>query len=247
MPVSCAGLDIGGPAAVVEVDRPMRLSVRLVHPAFPPVLARLAIALAASLALHAAVVLTFAAAPEGTLSGEAARSDGPLKARLATTPSPTPAPAPRLLRDQPDKTAPRQAATPSTGHATSALPVDGIEQAFGILPEPIYYAASELDVRPRPREPVDPPYPRVAPPDGGYLILEVLIDETGMVERVNVAVADPEGFFEQTAIDAFSAARFVPGRLNGVAVKSRTWIELRFHALAPPAAVAAQGAEPAPR
>jgi protein TonB len=119
-------------------------------------------------------------------------------------------------------------------------------QALGLGAETIHYLPSDLDVRPRLRTPIDPPYPRVAPPDGGYLVLQLLISETGAVEKVNVAAADPEGFFEQTAIEAFAAARFAPGMRNGVAVKSQTWIELKFHPLVPPGA-AADGADPTPR
>jgi protein TonB len=221
--------------------RPLELAL----PASP---ARLAAALAASLVLHAAAALTLAATPPGSPSGQGGRTTTPLPARLvvpgvsvsaAAPPQPAlPVEAPSAVR--PEKT-PKTLAT-----APPARRGEAPAQALGLGAETIHYLPSELDVRPRLRTPIDPPYPRVAPPDGGYLVLQLLISETGAVEKVNVAAADPEGFFEQTAIEAFAAARFAPGMRNGVAVKSQTWIELKFHPLVPPGA-AADGADPTPR
>ena len=231
--------------------RPMYASARLLDLHLRPVIARLGGALAASIALHAAAVLTFAVAPTGTLSGEGDRTSAPLRARLGqaqvAVAAPVPAPTSRTPNEMARDTTPAAPAAASAAHVSTAAPTEVVEQAFGIVPEVVYFAAAELDVRPRPTVQIDPAYPRVAPTDGGYLVLELLIDETGSVDRVNVAVAEPEGFFEQTAIDAFAAARFTPGRRNGVAVKSRTWVELRFHPLVPGGVAAAPSAEAAPR
>jgi hypothetical protein len=43
-----------------------------------------------------------------------------------------------------------------------------------------------------------------------------------------------------------AAARFAPGMRGGVAVKSRTWLELKFHPLVPPGVAAAES-DPTPR
>jgi outer membrane biosynthesis protein TonB len=110
---------------------------------------------------------------------------------------------------------------------------------------PVYYLASELDVRPKLTTRVDPVYPRIAPPDGGYVLLRLLIGEDGWVDRTIVVLADPEGYFEEAAADAFGHARFSPGRRGGTAVKSQLWIELKFHPLAPPGAPAASVGEAA--
>lgn len=229
----------------------MHAPARLLDLPLRPVVARLGGALAASIALHAAAVLTFAVAPTGTLSGEGDRSSAPLRARLVpahvAAAAPAPAPTFRTPSETARDTTPPAPAAASAGHASIATPTEIVQQALGIVPEVVYFAAAELDVRPRPTVQIDPAYPRVAPADGGYLVLELLIDETGSVDRVNVAVAEPEGFFEQTAIDAFAAALFTPGRRNGVAVKSRTWIELRFHPLVPGGVAATPGVEAAPR
>ncbi|MGH8698076.1 MAG: TonB family protein, partial [Burkholderiales bacterium] len=116
---------------------------------------------------------------------------------------------------------------------------------LGLREAPVYYLPSELDARPRLRSRIDPTYPRVAPPDGGYVLLRLLISEEGRVERALVVVADPEGYFEQAAAEAFASARFSPGKLGGIAVKSQTWIEMKFHPLVPSGSASA-GADQTP-
>lgn len=225
----------------------MPTTPRPLEPTLPASTVRLAAALAASLALHAAAALTLAAAPAGSLSGQGSRSAAPIQARLAVPGAPESAVvAPPPARGAIARTVTRPETPAATPAAAPARRGPEAAQALGLGAETIHYLPSELDVRPRLHTPIDPPYPRVAPPDGGYLVLQLLISETGAVERVQVAVADPEGFFEQTAIEAFAAARFAPGMRNGVAVKSQTWIELKFHPLVPPG-VAAGGADPTPR
>jgi protein TonB len=226
----------------------MPTTPRLLELALPAPAARLAAALAASLALHAAAALTLATAPPGALSGQGSRTTTPLPARLVVPGASvsTAAPLPRTLPVEAPSTVRPEKPPKTLATAPPARRGEAPAQALGLGTETIHYLPSELDVRPRLRTPIDPPYPRVAPPDGGYLVLQLLISETGAVERVQVAIADPEGFFEQTAIEAFAAARFAPGMRNGVAVKSQTWIELKFHPLVPPG-VAAAGADPTPR
>jgi protein TonB len=189
--------------------------------------ARWTVAVAGSLALHATAALVLAGIPLGSPTGEGPLSSQPLNARiLAASPEPivaTPPPASVAA-------APKQ---PAPAHSPGA----DAPQPFG-LREPVYYAPAELDVRPRLTTRVDPAYPRVAPPDGGYLVLRLLIGEDGRVERTIVVLADPEGYFEEAATEAFAGAVFAPGRRGGVAVKSQIWVELKFRPLVPP--------EPAP-
>lgn len=64
---------------------------------------------------------------------------------------------------------------------------------------------------------------------GGHVgILSLFIDEHGRVQRIEAeAPALPE-VFEQAARDAFIAAQFAPGEVDGAAVKSRVWVEVVF-------------------
>ncbi len=209
----------------------------------PPVLAtspalRLGAAVAASLALHAAVVLAPSGAPPGSLLGRSG-AGSPLAAHIVAAPAPTPPaeraspapPKPAHPAVEPEQAAARQATPPSPPPQAADAP------ALGLPGAPVYYLQSELDVRARMQGHVEPPYPETAPPDGGYVVLRLLISEEGRVERVLVVVAEPEGYFEQAA-DAFAAARFFPGRRGGAAVKSQTFIELKFHPLVPTDAAA---------
>jgi len=105
----------------------------------------------------------------------------------------------------------------------------------------IYYLPSELDRRPRLHTRVEPEYPRAAPPEGGYVLLRLLISEQGTVERAVVIAASPEGVFEDAAVEAFSRGQFSPGMLRGVPVKSQVMIEARFHPITPEYGAVASG------
>jgi len=190
---------------------------------------RCAVALAASVALHAGAAVVLAHAPLGSPSGTGALAFlPPLEARLVGAQPPRPEqPAPRSAPVAAEVAAARPPAPETGSQGTQPTP------PRGVLEGPVYYLPSQLDSRPALLTRVDPAYPRVAPPDGGYVLLRLLISERGEIERALVAAAEPAGFFEAAAIDAFRAARFSPGMRSGVAVKSQVLLELNFHPLAP--------------
>ncbi|MEJ8858355.1 energy transducer TonB [Variovorax robiniae] len=74
----------------------------------------------------------------------------------------------------------------------------------------------------------------IAPPDETAIarhagILALYIDEQGEVRQVTAddsSVLPPA--FEQAAREAFMAARFAPGQLDGLPVKSRVRVEVVF-------------------
>ena len=221
----------------------MRLTLHPPALATSPVL-RLSAAVAASLALHAAVVLAPSGPPPGSPLGRSGAGT-PLAARIVAVPAqpqaeraPPAPPTPARPAVEPEQTASaRQATPPSVPPPAPEVP------ALGLPGAPVYYLQSELDVRAQMQGHVDPPYPATAPPDGGYVVLRLLISEEGQVERVLVVTAEPAGYFEQAAADAFAAARFFPGRRGDVAVKSQTFIELKFHPLVPTAGTAAEAGQ----
>ena len=116
-----------------------------------------------------------------------------------------------------------------------------VPQPFGVRESPVYYLPSQLDSRPGLLTRVDPAYPQVAPPDGGYVLLRLLISDQGQVERVLVVAAEPQGVFDAAAVEAFSSARFSPGMRAGIAVKSQVLLEMKFHPLSPTDAASASG------
>ena len=98
----------------------------------------------------------------------------------------------------------------------------------GLPPAPDYFAGGRLDPGPRPLEDIDPLYPEEAKQQEGSVVLRLLIDEAGTVDNVAVVRAYPAGLFERSALEAFGTAKFSPGRMLGVAVKSQITIEVMF-------------------
>lgn len=95
-------------------------------------------------------------------------------------------------------------------------------------PESDYLAGSRLDPGPKLLDDVDPVYPADAGLTEGSVVLRLLIGRTGTVDEVTVVQAQPRGLFDRSAVAAFAAARFSPGMLLGVPVKSQITIEVRF-------------------
>jgi TonB family protein len=98
----------------------------------------------------------------------------------------------------------------------------------GLPAAPDYFAGGRLDPGPRPLEDVDPAYPEEAKQQEGSVVLRLLINEGGTVDNVAVVRAYPAGLFERSALEAFGRAKFSPGRMLGVAVKSQITIEVMF-------------------
>lgn len=90
-----------------------------------------------------------------------------------------------------------------------------------------YYPASELDRGPRPITAIDLGEPGEAALEG-YLILRLLIDETGRVDDVIVVLNDAQPALEGNARAAFAGARYAPGLKNGQPVKSQMMIEIKL-------------------
>ena len=98
-----------------------------------------------------------------------------------------------------------------------------------LLADPTWYQAAQLDVFPVAREPVRPAYPEgEAAASGGEVTLLLLVDETGRVHECSVVDARPAGVFDDAALAAFRAARFVPGRRDGREVRSRVLVKVAF-------------------
>lgn len=94
---------------------------------------------------------------------------------------------------------------------------------------PQYRPVAELDVKPQIKTHVMPEYPAEIPAGvRGRVVLELYISSAGTLDRVRVVRAEPPGRFEQTALKAFSAARFTPGVREGKAVPSLLRIEVTF-------------------
>jgi protein TonB len=104
----------------------------------------------------------------------------------------------------------------SNAAATVALP-----QA----PDPTYYSARDLDTYPRPAAPLE--LDRIAADAGTSSIrLILLIDEGGSVNEIKLVEPAAPGPLQEAVRGVLAATRFIPGRKDGRAVKSRVLLDV---------------------
>ena len=98
------------------------------------------------------------------------------------------------------------------------------------LPDPVHYAARDLDVYPQPLNRIEPVYPQTALAGeiGGWVTLLLLIDESGRVTDASVVDAFPPDVFEESALRALAATVYSPAQKNGRAVRSRILVKLDY-------------------
>ena len=216
---------------------------------------RLGVAIGLSIALHTAVLLDWLLFPVNGAGGRGALFDIGAKPRpliasitpktAAPAPMPKSAPsqsAPRVVRGKtavladPKEIDPKPSIEPSAATTIDApLPES---ETLPSEPPPDgarYYRAGELDERP---QPIVLPEPEIADAAGpgsisaGYLVVQVLINESGTVDKVIFLISDPEGVFDDATTRSFAAARFRPALKNGLTVKSEMIIEIKFSSAA---------------
>lgn len=94
--------------------------------------------------------------------------------------------------------------------------------------DPSAYRSVGLDPPPRLISEVDLAYPESAGLREGRVTLRLLINEKGIVDDVMVLQSFPKTVFDDAAMSAFRPARFSPGQILGMAVKSQLTIEVEF-------------------
>jgi hypothetical protein len=98
----------------------------------------------------------------------------------------------------------------------------------GVLGEDDFFGRQSLDVPPVPVAPVLIEYPAAGENAGTHASeLTLFIDEAGNVVRVRVDGQLPPAM-EAAARSAFMGARFAPGHVDGLAVRSKIRIEVLF-------------------
>jgi periplasmic protein TonB len=191
-----------------------------------PAIPRLAVAIAASLALHVSLVPAL-----GGLSHGARKSGLPALPGWSAHLSVAFADAAAVRGTSPADGG--VSAGEGAGAVTRAAP--GAQPLPGLLHPLRYYTTRELDVRPWIRERVEPEYPEAAYRRflSGKVVVQLDLDESGRVERAVAVRADPGGYFEEAAEKAFLAARFTPGMKDGRPVKVRLQMEVTFESARP--------------
>ena len=184
---------------------------------------------AISLGLHASMLATVPGARGGS---EAASAGTPMVVQLAMT-----APSKAALVEASWNPAPlvphAQLRRPE---APKLLPMSSAEWHTTAFDESAYLPARQLTVRPTAAQRISVPYPRDATQGVRKAVLAIFIDEDGRVAKVRVDDALPPAF-ERAAVDAFASARFHPGRVGNIAVKSRMLVQVEFDSGPPPNAV----------
>ena len=198
-----------------------------------PAAPRLIAAVAGSLALHTSLAFVLDGAPPGARGTELAvpwSGPGQLSVLLRAAPEDAAsAPVANSLLAGDGTSAPGSAGK-TTGAVTDAPPRARTARSLR------YYTPKELDVRPGITMRVEPEYPEAASRRflSGKVVVQLFLDETGMVERVVTVRAEPRGYFEDAAEKAFRAVRFTPGIKNGRPVKVRMRLEVNFDSAPPP-------------
>jgi periplasmic protein TonB len=104
------------------------------------------------------------------------------------------------------------------------------EGSTASLPDPVHYAARNLDVYPQPLNRLGPVYRQTALAGkiGAWVMLLLLIDESGWVTDASVVDAFPPDLFEESALRALAATAYSPAQKNGRAVRSRILVKLDY-------------------
>ena len=142
------------------------------------------------------------------------------------------------LQPLPEGTSPAQVQEPSARTEpttrTAAADVSPPAPAIGlVLPggdrDADYFPRALLSLAPTPVDPVVIDYPVIAKDSGHYTSeLTLFIDETGRVARVRVDGPALPPALEEAARAAFVNARFRPGQVQALVVKSQIRVEVVF-------------------
>lgn len=94
----------------------------------------------------------------------------------------------------------------------------------------IVHTSDTVDTPPRPVQQTPMEFPKKLQDKGieGHVVLSVLVNKTGNIERVKVIESKPPGVFDQAALDGIRQWRFEPATYKGEAVS--LWIrqKVRF-------------------
>jgi len=166
-----------------------------------------------------------------------------INARLLPEPAVTKRPAaPAIQRERSVAVQPRVSSFPEpieTPVPAAQAPQAGDrspepEGSTASLPDPVHYAARDLDLYPQPLNRIEPVYPETALAGkiGGWVTLLLSIDESGRVTDASVVDAFPPDVFEDSASRALAAAAYSPAQKNGRAVRSRILVKVDYDPIA---------------
>jgi protein TonB len=150
---------------------------------------------------------------------------------------PKPKPKPKPERKQ---TAKKSTATPNLTSSLSGIDtgLDAFNSAdenmddslLGDSDKDIVMSEGSVDKAPQPSQRSAMEYPKKAKKMGvkGYVLLNLLIDANGHVEKVKVLESEPAGVFDDVAVEGIKSWVFTPGEYKGKAVKVWAKQKIRF-------------------
>jgi protein TonB len=199
--------------------------------------ARLSVAVVLSATLHLSLIYGLALQPGNGPADRVSIINARLLTELAVLKRPTSA-APATQRRRIPPAQPQVPSMPEpieTPVPAAQAPPAGdrspeTEVPTASLPDPVHYAARDLDVYPQPLNRIEPVYPQTALAGeiGGSVTLLLLIDESGRVTDVSVVDASPQDVFEESALRALAATAYSPAQKNGRAVRSRILVKVDY-------------------
>lgn len=174
----------------------------------------------------------------GIVATKKKKSDANFEIKKVVKQKPKPKPKPKPKRK---KAKPRKAA-PSPNLSSSLSGIDTGLEAFesgdlvsddsllGDVGKDLVMTDDTVDVAPQPAVRGAIEYPKKARKLGvtGYVIMNLLINKNGRVEKVKVLESEPAGTFDDVAMAAVKAWEFKPAQYQGSAVKVWAKQKIRF-------------------
>lgn len=129
----------------------------------------------------------------------------------------------------PSAVAPRAASAPA-GSAGESLGAGAGTASDGFQSAGSAFTAGQVDNMPSITKGAKPVYPPAARRQGieGRVMVRFIVDSGGLPVQASVHSAEPQGYFEEAALQAVSKMRFLPGKKAGRPVSTVVVLPLHF-------------------
>ena len=108
--------------------------------------------------------------------------------------------------------------------------MDMDDALLGDVDKNVVMSEDSVDVAPKPTQRSAMTYPKKARKSGitGYVLMNLLVDKEGRVERVKILESEPDGVFDEVAQSSVEGWIFKPAQYKGQAVKVWAKQKIRF-------------------